>query len=69
MRFIPCIVLQEIAIEFQPHTVLIAEGLYLKLLYTLFELTNQIAQLQVAKYLLINPPGLLINSPGSLINP
>ena len=39
------------------------------LLYTLFELTNQIARLQVAKYLLINSPGLLINSPGSLINP
>ena len=31
MRFIPCIVLQEIAIEFQPHRVLIAEGLYLKI--------------------------------------
>ena len=31
------------------------------LLYTLFELTNQIARLQVAKYLLINSPGSLIN--------
>ena len=39
------------------------------LLYTLFELTNQIARLQVAKYLLINPPGSLINPPGSLTNP
>ena len=50
MRFIPCIVLQEIAIEFQPHTVLIAEGLYLKI-STYFEVymsnINLHAQLKI----------------------
>ncbi len=35
----------------------------LSLFYTLRELTNQIARLQVSKYLLINPP------PGLLIHP
>ena len=50
MRFIPCIVLQEIAIEFQPHRVLIAEGLYLKI-STYFEVymsnINLHAQLKI----------------------
>ena len=42
-------------------------GIVVYLLYTLFELTNQIARLEVANYLLINPPVLLINSPGYLL--
>ena len=39
-------------------------GIVVYLLYTLFD---QIARLEVANYLLINPPGLLINSPGYLL--
>ena len=41
-------------------------GIVVYLLYTLLNF-DQIARLEVANYLLINPPGLLINSPGYLL--